>query len=147
MAPPRAGDFYALRPSAPLPHVPTPDEILRSPNGASGGAGAQDGEAVGSAAPDVQTASGPRRVMLWVVLPLLMAVAGFVLLQAVGAEVGSGGLAVGTIFALLPVVPVLAVWSWLDQNEPEPAPYLVFRSRLGRDGGGRCGARAEFSRG
>lgn len=126
MTPPRAGDFYALRPSAPLPHVPTPDEILRSPNGASGGARAQDGKAVGSAAPDVQTASGPRRVMLWVVLPLLMAVAGFVLLQAVGAEVGSGGLAVGTIFALLPVVPVLAVLLWLDQNEPEPVPYLVF---------------------
>jgi protease PrsW len=108
---PLAADFYALRASAPLPHVPTPDEILRSPDGAT---------------PDDQTASTPRRVMLWVVLPLLMAVAGFILLKAVGAEIGSGGLAVGTIFALLPVVPVLAVFLWLDRNEPEPVPYFVF---------------------
>jgi protease PrsW len=118
-------DLYKLRPSAPLPRVPTPPEILTRPDDVKrAGAGAAPAAVAGD--DRLKTTPGSRRVTLWIVLPLVMAFAGFVLLAAVGAEVGVGGLIVGTLFALLPVVPVLAAFLWLDRNEPEPIPYLAF---------------------
>jgi RsiW-degrading membrane proteinase PrsW (M82 family) len=123
----RGNDLYVLRPSAPLPRVPTPDEILGSAilGGAAASGAGSPGEPVTRA---LVGGTGPRagRSILWVALPLVMTFAGYVLLRAVGAAVGTGGLIIGSVFALLPVVPVLAVFLWLDRNEPEPTPNLVF---------------------
>lgn len=124
----RGNDLSVLRPSAPLPRVPTPDEIL-TPAAADGSVPAPgDGSTRGPATRTPTGGTGPTagRPVLWVVLPIVMTLAGYVLLRAVGAAVGTGGLIIGSVFALLPVVPVLAVFLWLDRNEPEPVPYLVF---------------------
>jgi protease PrsW len=65
-----------------------------------------------------------RRVLVAVVLAVVLGWAALVVLAAIGAEVGTGGLLVGGVLALLPVVPVTLCFLWLDRWEPEPPAYL-----------------------
>lgn len=112
------------RPSQPqpqpaaLPRVPTPEEVLAEPT-------QEPPEQTRERTPGGQTPGRPN-VLLGGGLIAGMAAAGLVLLSVVGAEVGTGGLAIGSTFAFLPVIPVLAVFLWLDRNEPEPTSYVIF---------------------
>ena len=65
-----------------------------------------------------------RRVLVAVVLAVVLGWAALVVLAAIGAEVGTGGLLVGGVLALLPVVPVTLCFLWLDRWEPEPPAYV-----------------------
>ncbi len=58
-------------------------------------------------------------------LIVLVAVAGLVITRIVAGAVGQQGLAVGTLLALLPVIPVSAALLWVDRWEPEPPRLLM----------------------
>ncbi|HSK27424.1 MAG TPA: PrsW family intramembrane metalloprotease [Jiangellales bacterium] len=66
-----------------------------------------------------------RRVLATVVLAVLLGWAALLVVAAIGAEVGTGGLVVGGLLALLPVVPVSLCFVWLDRWEPEPPAFLL----------------------
>jgi len=67
-----------------------------------------------------------RRVVLGPVLGLVaLGICGLVVLAVVGTSVGTTGVVVGTVGALLPVVPVVATFLWVDRWEPEPPRLLL----------------------
>jgi protease PrsW len=68
-----------------------------------------------------------RRAVLAPVLGLLaLGFCGLVVLGLVGNSVGTAGVVVGALGALLPVVPVVATFLWIDRWEPEPPRTLLF---------------------
>ncbi|WP_112239185.1 PrsW family intramembrane metalloprotease [Kribbella monticola] len=72
---------------------------------------------------------GQRRnqgVLIGVVIVVVFAVAGLLIFGIVARATGLGGFAWGLLFAFVPVVPVIAVYLWLDRYEPEPAKYIIF---------------------
>ncbi|HET6295209.1 MAG TPA: PrsW family intramembrane metalloprotease [Kribbella sp.] len=42
------------------------------------------------------------------------------------ADATGGGFGWGLLFALVPVIPIIALYLWLDRYEPEPARYILF---------------------
>ncbi|WP_064745447.1 PrsW family intramembrane metalloprotease [Pseudonocardia acaciae] len=67
-----------------------------------------------------------RRGVLATVLALVfLGICGLLLLGILVSEVGSAGVIVGTLGALLPVGPVVAAFLWLDRWEPEPPRMLL----------------------
>ncbi|GAA4848283.1 hypothetical protein GCM10023201_45290 [Actinomycetospora corticicola] len=74
----------------------------------------------------VRLAPQQRRTLVWPVVGLI--VLGICALVAVGfasTEIGTGGVVVGAICALLPVGPVLLAFAWVDRWEPEPPRLLL----------------------
>ncbi|MGH3799802.1 MAG: PrsW family intramembrane metalloprotease [Pseudonocardiaceae bacterium] len=64
----------------------------------------------------------------WVLLPVLglvaLAIPGLVVLGAISTNIGGGAVLVGAMAAVLPVVPVVAAFLWVDRWEPEPSRLL-----------------------
>lgn len=59
-------------------------------------------------------------------LPLvILAVAVLLALGLISTAIGGTGMLVGTMAAVLPVIPVVAVFLWVDRWEPEPSGLLV----------------------
>ena len=72
----------------------------------------------------------PVRQRRWVLAPVVglvvLAICGLVVLGIVRSSVGTTGVLVGTLCALLPVGPVVATFLWVDRWEPEPPRLLLF---------------------
>ncbi|MFP5335035.1 MAG: PrsW family intramembrane metalloprotease [Actinomycetes bacterium] len=73
----------------------------------------------------------PRKPVLarWAVrvaVVLLFAVSGVLTVLAISTATGLRGLVVGLVLAVLPVVPVVAAFLWLDRYETEPPALLLF---------------------
>jgi len=66
------------------------------------------------------------QVVLTALGVLLVAGCGLVVTAVLLLTVGPRPFGVGLLAALLPVVPLLAVYGWLDRYEPEPRGLLVF---------------------
>ena len=67
-----------------------------------------------------------RRVVLGPVLGLIaLGICGLVVLALVGTTVGTAGIVVGIVCALVPVGPVVATFLWVDRWEPEPPRLLL----------------------
>ncbi len=72
------------------------------------------------------TSGRQRRSVLWPVVGLvLLAVCALLVLGIVSSSVGTAGVLVGTLCALLPVGPVVATFLWIDRWEPEPPRLLL----------------------
>ena len=72
---------------------------------------------------------GQRRnqgVLIGIVIAVVFAIAGLVIFGIVAKSTGAGGFTWGLIFAFVPVIPVIALYLWLDRYEPEPTRYIVF---------------------
>jgi RsiW-degrading membrane proteinase PrsW (M82 family) len=68
-----------------------------------------------------------RRGVLGPVLGLIaLGICGLVVVAIVGRSVGFAGAVAGALCALLPVVPVVAAFLWIDRWEPEPSRNLLF---------------------
>jgi RsiW-degrading membrane proteinase PrsW (M82 family) len=73
------------------------------------------------------TSGRQRRGVLGPVVGLIaLAICGLIVVGLVASSVGSGGVIVGTLCALLPVGPVVATFLWMDRWEPEPPRLLLF---------------------
>jgi protease PrsW len=68
----------------------------------------------------------PRRWRPAVVLGAVMVLIGIALFLIIGGEIGVGGVLVGLGFAVIPVLPALAIMLWVDRYEPEPTGLVVF---------------------
>src|SRR6266508_2881230 len=53
-------------------------------------------------------------------------IAGLVIFGIVAKSTGAGGFTWGLVFAFVPVIPVIALYLWLDRYEPEPTKYILF---------------------
>jgi RsiW-degrading membrane proteinase PrsW (M82 family) len=72
---------------------------------------------------------GQRRnqgILLGILIAVIMAVAGLTIFRIVANSTGWNGFTWGLIFAFVPVVPIIALYLWLDRYEPEPARYVLF---------------------
>jgi protease PrsW len=67
-----------------------------------------------------------RGIVLGLVVAVVMAIAGLAIFGIVARSTGSTGFTWGLILAFIPVVPLVAVFLWLDRYEPEPAKYVLF---------------------
>lgn len=54
-----------------------------------------------------------------------LAVPGLIVLGAISTDIGGGAVLVGAMAAVLPVVPVVAAFLWVDRWEPEPSQLLL----------------------
>lgn len=72
----------------------------------------------------------PGQQRRWVLAPVVglvvLAICGLTVLGIVRSSVGTTGVLVGTLCALLPVGPVVATFLWIDRWEPEPPRLLMF---------------------
>ena len=66
------------------------------------------------------------RVLTWIGFALLAVVTGSLTVLAIWLSTGPRALAVGTGLALVPVIPVVAFYLWLDRWEREPPSLLTF---------------------
>jgi protease PrsW len=67
-----------------------------------------------------------RRHVLGPVLGLIaLGFCGLIVLGLVASSIGPGGTIVGAVCALVPVVPVVATFLWIDRWEPEPSRTLL----------------------
>ncbi|WP_405057091.1 PrsW family glutamic-type intramembrane protease [Kribbella sp. NBC_01505] len=67
-----------------------------------------------------------RKVLIGIVLAVLMAIAGLAIFAIVADSTGAGGFTWGMAFAMVPVIPVIGLYLWLDRYEPEPTKYILF---------------------
>ncbi|MEU8221355.1 PrsW family intramembrane metalloprotease [Kribbella sp. NPDC048915] len=67
-----------------------------------------------------------RGVLIGIVIAVVFAIAGLVIFGIVAKATGVGGFTWGLVFAFVPVIPVIALYLWLDRYEPEPTKYIVF---------------------
>ena len=67
-----------------------------------------------------------RGVLIGIVIAVVFAIAGLVIFGIVAKSTGAGGFTWGLVFAFVPVIPVIALYLWLDRYEPEPTKYIVF---------------------
>ncbi|HEY0691685.1 MAG TPA: PrsW family glutamic-type intramembrane protease [Kribbella sp.] len=67
-----------------------------------------------------------RSILIGIVIAVVFAVAGLAIFGIVARSTGWSGFTWGLIFAFVPVVPIIALYLWLDRYEPEPAKYLLF---------------------
>ncbi|WP_026163497.1 PrsW family intramembrane metalloprotease [Kribbella catacumbae] len=71
---------------------------------------------------------GQRRnqgILIGVVVAVAFAIAGLGIFAIVAKSTGAGGFMWGLGFAFIPVIPVIALYLWLDRYEPEPAKYIL----------------------
>ena len=71
---------------------------------------------------------GQRRnqgILIGVGIAVLFAIAGLAIFAIVAKSTGAGGFTWGLIFAFIPVIPVIALYLWLDRYEPEPTRYIL----------------------
>jgi RsiW-degrading membrane proteinase PrsW (M82 family) len=71
---------------------------------------------------------GQRRntgILIGVVVAVAFAIAGLGIFAIVARSTGAGGFMWGLLFAFIPVIPVIALYLWLDRYEPEPAKYIL----------------------
>jgi protease PrsW len=73
----------------------------------------------------------PRRprvlaVLGWVAFAVLAVGCALLTLVVITSETGVVGLVTGSVLALIPVVPVVAIYLWLDRYEAEPRSLLLF---------------------
>ena len=72
---------------------------------------------------------GQRRnqgILIGIVVAVVFAIAGLVIFGIVAKSTGAGGFTWGLVFAFVPVIPVIALYLWLDRYEPEPTKYILF---------------------
>ncbi|MEJ1105631.1 MULTISPECIES: PrsW family intramembrane metalloprotease [unclassified Kribbella] len=72
---------------------------------------------------------GQRRnqgILIGIVIAVVFAIAGLVIFGIVARSTGAGGFTWGLAFAFIPVIPVIALYLWLDRYEPEPTRYILF---------------------
>ena len=72
---------------------------------------------------------GQRRnqgILIGIVIAVVFAIAGLVIFSIVAKSTGAGGFTWGLVFAFVPVIPVIALYLWLDRYEPEPTKYILF---------------------
>jgi len=72
---------------------------------------------------------GQRRnqgILIGIVIAVVFAIAGLVIFSIVAKSTGTGGFTWGLVFAFVPVIPVIALYLWLDRYEPEPTKYILF---------------------
>jgi len=72
---------------------------------------------------------GQRRnqgILIGIVIAVVFAIAGLVIFGIVAKSTGAGGFTWGMAFAFIPVIPVIALYLWLDRYEPEPTKYILF---------------------
>jgi protease PrsW len=120
-------------PSAPQPGPPQPGPPQPIGSGAPM-AGAGSAYAPGGPYPQPEAMGphpvpGQRRnkgILLGIVIAVVMAVAGLAIFGIVANATGSGGFTWGLIFAFIPVIPLIAIFLWLDRYEPEPAKAVLF---------------------
>ncbi|MFI5728668.1 PrsW family glutamic-type intramembrane protease [Kribbella sp. NPDC051587] len=67
-----------------------------------------------------------RGLLIGIVVVVLMAIAGLAIFAIVADSTGAGGFTWGMAFAMVPVIPVIALYLWLDRYEPEPTKYILF---------------------
>lgn len=67
-----------------------------------------------------------RSIVLGILVAVVMAIAGLAIFAIVAKATGWGGFTWGLVFAFVPVVPLVALYLWLDRYEPEPAKYVLF---------------------
>jgi RsiW-degrading membrane proteinase PrsW (M82 family) len=67
-----------------------------------------------------------RGVLIGIIIAVVFAIAGLVIFGVVARSTGAGGFTWGLVFAFVPVIPVIALYLWLDRYEPEPTRYIVF---------------------
>jgi len=65
-------------------------------------------------------------VIGWIAFGVLAAGCGLVTLVVITDETGVVGLVTGSVLALVPVVPVIGIYLWLDRYEAEPPSLLIF---------------------
>src|SRR5688500_312214 len=71
---------------------------------------------------------GQRRnqgILIGVVVAVAFAIAGLGIFAIVAKSTGAGGFMWGLGFAFIPVIPVIALYLWLDRYEPEPTKYIL----------------------
>jgi RsiW-degrading membrane proteinase PrsW (M82 family) len=71
---------------------------------------------------------GQRRnqgILIGVIVAVAFAIAGLGIFAIVAKSTGAGGFMWGLVFAFIPVIPVIALYLWLDRYEPEPAKYIL----------------------
>lgn len=74
----------------------------------------------------IPTSGRQRRGVLAPVLGVMvLGICGLVVLGVVASSVGTAGVVVGVLGALLPVGPVVATFLWIDRWEPEPPRLLL----------------------
>ncbi len=66
-----------------------------------------------------------RRALLSVLRLVALAVPVLVALGLISLSIGSAAVLVGTMAAVLPVLPVVATFLWVDRWEPEPSQLLI----------------------
>ncbi|WP_202968856.1 MULTISPECIES: PrsW family intramembrane metalloprotease [unclassified Pseudonocardia] len=66
-----------------------------------------------------------RGVLLPVVGLVVLALLTVITIGVLQRAIGTGGVVIGTLAALLPVVPVVAAFLWVDRWEPEPPRMLM----------------------
>jgi protease PrsW len=67
-----------------------------------------------------------RVVIGWVAFAVLAVGCGLLTLVVITSETGLIGLVTGSVLAMIPVVPVIGVYLWLDRYEAEPTSLLLF---------------------
>jgi RsiW-degrading membrane proteinase PrsW (M82 family) len=65
-------------------------------------------------------------VLGWVAFAVVAAACLLMTLSAIGSQTGAMGFFTGLVLAAVPVLPVVAVYLWLDRYEAEPTSLLVF---------------------
>lgn len=65
-------------------------------------------------------------VLAWIGFALLAVVTGTLTLLTITLSTGPGAVGVGAVLALVPVIPVVAFYLWLDRWEREPPSLLAF---------------------
>lgn len=74
----------------------------------------------------VRLAPQQRRTLVWPLVGLIvLGVCGLAAVGLASTEIGSAGVIVGAVCALLPVGPVLLAFAWIDRWEPEPPRLLL----------------------
>jgi RsiW-degrading membrane proteinase PrsW (M82 family) len=74
----------------------------------------------------VRLARQQRHTLVWPLVGMtLLGICALVTVGLASTEIGVVGVVVGVVFALLPVVPVVAAFLWLDRFEPEPPRLLL----------------------
>jgi protease PrsW len=76
--------------------------------------------------PAVPRRSSVARWAVRVAVVLLLAATGVLTVLAISTATGAEGLVVGLMLAVVPVVPVVAAFLWLDRYEAEPPSLLLF---------------------
>jgi len=70
--------------------------------------------------------TGLAEILTWLAAAAMLVGGGGLSIAAIVTETGAGGLLVGVLLSLIPVVAVVATFLWLDRFENEPTSLLAF---------------------